>query len=35
MRETLREGVIDARRLLDWLVTHPKIDPTRLAAAGL
>jgi hypothetical protein len=35
VRKTLREGVIDARRLLDWLVTHPKIDPTRLGAAGL
>jgi dipeptidyl aminopeptidase/acylaminoacyl peptidase len=35
VRAALREGVIDARRLLDWLVTHPKIDPTRIAAAGL
>ena len=35
VRATLREGVIDARRMLDWLVTHPKIDPTRIAAAGL
>jgi hypothetical protein len=35
VRDRLREGVIDARRLLDWLVTHPKIDPTRLAAAGV
>jgi hypothetical protein len=35
VRTTLREGVIDARRMLDWLVTHPKIDPTRIAAAGL
>jgi hypothetical protein len=35
VREALRDGVIDARRLLDWLVTHPKIDPTRIAAAGL
>ncbi|HTO09239.1 MAG TPA: hypothetical protein VMR86_19465 [Myxococcota bacterium] len=35
VRERLREGVIDARRLLDWLVTHPKIDPARLAAAGV
>jgi hypothetical protein len=35
VRETLRDGVIDARRMLDWLVTHPKIDPTRIATAGL
>lgn len=35
VRATLREGVIDARRLLDWLVTHPKVDPTRIATAGL
>ena len=35
VRQTLREGVIDARRMLDWLVTHPKIDPTRIATAGL
>jgi hypothetical protein len=35
VRERLREGVIDARRLLDWLVTHPKVDPSRLAAAGV
>jgi len=35
VRERLREGVIDARRLLDWLVTHPKIDRTRIAAAGV
>jgi hypothetical protein len=35
VRQRLREGVIDARRLLDWLVTHPKIDATRLAAAGV
>lgn len=35
VRERLREGVIDGRRLLDWLVTHPKIDASRLAAAGV
>jgi hypothetical protein len=35
VRATLREGVIDARRMLDWLVTHPKIDPRRMAAAGV
>jgi dienelactone hydrolase len=35
VRERLREGVIDGRRLLDWLVTHPKIDPSRVAAAGV
>jgi hypothetical protein len=35
VRERLREGVIDARRLLDWLVTHPKIDASRMAAAGV
>jgi len=35
VRSTLRAGVIDARRMLDWLVTHPKIDPDRIATAGL
>jgi hypothetical protein len=35
VRDKLREGVVDARRLLDWLVTHPRIDSTRLAAAGV
>jgi len=35
VRERLRAGVIDGRRLLDWLVTHPKIDATRLASAGV
>jgi hypothetical protein len=35
VRDRMREGVIDARRMLDWLVTHPKIDATRIAAAGV
>jgi hypothetical protein len=35
VRDTIREGVRDGRRLLDWLVTHPKIDKTRIAAAGV
>jgi len=35
VRERLREGVVDARRLLDWLVAHPKIDASRMAAAGV
>ena len=35
VRATIREGVIDARRLLDWLVTHPLIDPARIASAGV
>jgi len=35
VRERLRAGVVDARRLLDWLVTHPKIDASRMAAAGV
>ena len=35
VRKVLREGVIDARRMIDWLVTHPKIDPTRMATAGV
>ncbi len=35
VRATLREGVIDARRLLDWLVTHPKVDSSRIGTAGL
>jgi dipeptidyl aminopeptidase/acylaminoacyl peptidase len=26
---------LDARRLLDWLVTHPEIDPDRIASAGV
>jgi hypothetical protein len=35
VRDTLRHGVLDGRRLLDWLVTHPKIDRTRIGAAGV
>src|SRR5262249_27762455 len=35
VRTRVRQGVVAARRLLDWLVTHPKIDPNRLAAAGV
>ena len=35
VREVMRAGVIDARRLLDFLVTHPKIDATRIATAGV
>jgi hypothetical protein len=35
VRDVMRAGVIDARRLLDWLVTHPKIDPARIATAGV
>ena len=35
VRERLRDGVIDARRLLDWLVTHPRIDTAHLFAAGV
>jgi len=35
VRDVMRAGVIDARRILDWLVTHPKIDPSRIATAGV
>ena len=28
-------AVRDARRLLDWLVTRPEIDPARIGAAGV
>jgi dienelactone hydrolase len=35
VRDTIRDGVRDGRRLLDWLVTHPKIDKNRIAAAGV
>jgi len=35
VRDTLRAGVIDARRLLDFLTVHPRIDATRIAAAGV
>lgn len=35
VRDSLRAGVIDARRLLDWLTTHPRIDASRIAAAGV
>jgi hypothetical protein len=30
-----RQAILDARRLLDWLVTHPRLDPERVAAAGV
>lgn len=32
---TFRSAILDARRLLDWLVTHPRLDPERIAAAGV
>jgi dipeptidyl aminopeptidase/acylaminoacyl peptidase len=35
VRDRVRHGVLDGRRLLDWLVTHPKIDRTRIASAGV
>lgn len=35
VRDTLLHAVLDGRRLLDWLVTHPKLDRTRIASAGV
>jgi hypothetical protein len=29
------KAIADGRRLLDWLVTRPEVDPDRLAAAGV
>jgi dienelactone hydrolase len=31
----LRSALYDARRLLDWLVTRPEVDPDRLGTAGV
>ena len=31
----LRHAVIDARRLIDWLAGHSRIDSSRLATAGV
>jgi dienelactone hydrolase len=31
----LRHALLDGRRLLDWLERHPRIDPRRLATAGV
>lgn len=31
----LRSQLLNGRRLLDWLATDPRIDPERLAAAGV
>ncbi len=33
--ERMRDALLDARRLLDWLETRPEVDPQRLAAAGV
>jgi len=30
-----RGTILDARRLLDWLAQHPKLDPDRVGAAGV
>ncbi len=30
-----RGAILDARRLLDWLLHHPQLDPKRVAAAGV
>ncbi len=30
-----RAAILDARRLLDWLLTQPQLDPERVAAAGV
>jgi dienelactone hydrolase len=32
---TFRRAILDARRLLDWLVAHPELDPGRVASAGV
>ncbi len=31
----LRTAILDARRLLDFLITHPELDPHRMAAGGV
>jgi dienelactone hydrolase len=31
----LRAALLDARRLLDWLVTRPEVDPERIATVGV
>jgi len=31
----LRQGVLDARRALDWLSQRPDIDPNRMGATGI
>jgi dienelactone hydrolase len=31
----LRRQVLDARRLVDWLEQHPRVDPERLGVAGV
>ncbi len=31
----LRTGLVEARRALDWLSTHPEVDASRLAVAGV
>ncbi len=30
-----RAAILDARRLLDWLLQHPQLDPERVAVAGV
>ncbi len=32
---SFRAAILDARRLLDWLLVHPELDPERVAAAGV
>jgi len=31
----MRQGVLDARRAMDWLTTRPDIDPTRMGISGI
>jgi dienelactone hydrolase len=31
----MRNAVLDARRLIDWLESRPEVDRTRIAAAGI
>ena len=35
LARALRAALLDGRRLLDWLVTRPEVDPDRLGVAGV
>jgi pimeloyl-ACP methyl ester carboxylesterase len=32
---TFRTAILDSRRLLDWIASHPELDTNRVAAAGV
>lgn len=32
---TFRTAILDSRRLLDWIASHPELDASRVAAAGV